>query len=188
MLSEGITANKENSKGNQYDDDAHRTSALYIRFLKRVYKSRFIPRGDKLPLFGASSWKHASLILKQLEGYSPDLMGDGLRLEVVNASLPMPALVHYSNLRFGKRYAVRRLKPAKVANMDARRVEGLIEVIDLTLREVENRICAKKLHEIARKCLNMQANAPIVNTIRIIMAAKGWKAWQTFDGCYYERA
>lgn len=187
MLSEELDPSNRNIDRHQYNYECHKFYSAYCLLLKRALKTPYVPRGKKLDLFGAKSWGEAMGIMKNLEGFNTNLQRSGMRLEVINASLPMPELVHHSNLKYGKRYRPRKLRGVKLASMKEEAVRELVRVIDLAIEIDNQRICAKKLHTIARKCLNMRTNAPIVNTIRIIMTAKGWKAWQTIDGCWYEK-
>lgn len=170
-----------------FEDEATRFRALYYSFLYRILKTKELPPGDKLEAIGFASWKDSVAFFKSLDGYKPNLNKAGVRLEVINASLSYPELVHSSNLRFVSYRKVRKLDARKVVGIEKARFERMREVIDLITETETARIPARKLHDIVRKCLNSKTNAPIVNAIREIMTARGWKCWATYDDCWYEK-
>lgn len=169
------------------ENEATRFRALYYSFLYRILKTKELPPGDKLEAIGFTSWKDSVAFFKTLKGYKPNLNKAGIRLEAINASLSYPELVHSSNLSFVSYRKVRKLDARKVVGIEKAKFERMREVIHLVTETEISRIPAKKLHDIVRRCLNSQTNTPIVNAIREIMAARGWKCWASYDECWYER-
>lgn len=165
----------------------YRFKSLYYRAICRALKTHSLPEGDKLKMLGASSWDEAVTMLKSIPGYQENLARSAMRLELIDGSLPFPSCVHISNLRYGKIHGPKKLRKVKEGRIREDRLTEVVEVIDLTIREAGNRICAKKLHDIVRKALDIHTNVAIVDVIRAVMAARGWKAWQTYDECWYEK-
>lgn len=178
--------------GERYQDqprvkEHYRFKSLYFRTICRAVNSYSLPVGSKLKMLGADSWDQACDMFKKLPGYSENLHRAGMRLELIDASLPFPECVHISNLRYGKTHAPRKPRKVEDSRISVVQLVRLIEVIHLKEIEGIKRISAKELHDIARNCLKIPRNKAIISSIRAIMDARGWKAWQTYDECWYER-
>lgn len=139
------------------------------------------PNKSVLRLIGYQSWEQATIAIYRLAN-APNLLDDARyckkTLQVIDANTPIEERFRIKNLVWKDFIRERELphkREMRGEREEIERIEGMVRVLRSTYPNTRY-LDARKIHALARKCLNNQAiNRPIVELVSNIMAKYGYR-------------